>query len=236
MQSPEVLNALQKQFGSADFDTWQIQRWQWYDYARYNSAGTNSLQMFINPQGSTDPVSVLPKTLEQTNMPKAGSFGQTYYLLQQVRTHAFILPKARQPAGISDNTLTTWRNMPALTNKFAELLRRGSLSISINQKLYWQFERPFLACPPGFGMNIQEFGASEGATPTAGIDWVQQSPYYKDVWNLNPNPQMFEPEQSFNVTFNWDSLSPVFTTLVNGATPNIDLGVIFDGYIIRPNG
>jgi hypothetical protein len=45
---------------------------------------------------------------------------------------------------------------------------------------------------------------------------------------------VIEPENSIDVSMNWPTTSPVFTGLVNSGDIRLDIGVIFDGYIVRP--
>ena len=79
------IQRLQAKVGSANWNDWQLVRQPQYDYARLPAAGTNSLNFFVNPAGSTDPVSTLQKTQEDTNLVKTGSFGQVYFIIQQIQ-------------------------------------------------------------------------------------------------------------------------------------------------------
>lgn len=234
MGGAQILSVLQQRLGSADWSQWQIYRWQFWDYARLPSAGTNSISFFVNPPGSTDPTSALAKTYEQTNIPKANSFGQVYFIIQQIRCHAFILPKCRQASGISDlATLTTG----ALTNMmpaFYNLLTEGVFIMSIGQKEYFDIVQPFRHAPPGFGLDIDQHASAPGGATTGGTRLVMQSPWVDDVYAITP-PQLIEPEQNIQVSLQFPKAnSPAFTTLVNSTTPAVDIGIIFDGYIARP--
>src|SRR5262245_64151385 len=93
----ELLRTLQDRIGSADWKKWGINRWMYYDYIRYPSAGTNQLPFFVVPNGGTDANSGLQKNGEQTNVQKSRTFGQVFYVIQQIRTHIHVLPKNRQP-------------------------------------------------------------------------------------------------------------------------------------------
>lgn len=229
-----ALQTLQRRYGSADWTRWESQRWQFYDYIRYPAAGTTQLRFFSIALGGTDPVSTLAKTLEQTNLSKGASFGQVYFIIQQIRTHAFFLPKSRQNATIAADADVIYTTMSDAMSKFNELMRDGVLNISILAKKYFDIERPLVTAPPGFGLTIYQHASSFlAAFPRAGI-WATQNPNASSVYDCNP-PQVVEPEQSFEVTLDYpNSLSPVFTGLVDSVDPRIDIGVIFDGYIVRP--
>ncbi len=234
MLSLNAISALQGKYGSAIWSSWTNLRWQQYDYARYNPAGISSLSWFTVPQGGVDPVSSLPKTAEQTNLTASGTFGQVGMLIQQIRLHALILPLGRQVATIKNDADVLWTTMSNMMSKYLELLRRGTLQIFIQNKEFFTIARPFLRCPPGFGVTIQQHGASYISGFTAFSIWVQQSPKSDDIFDLNP-PQFIEPNQTFQAQLNYfDGTGPVFTGLVDSVDPAIDVGLIFDGYILRP--
>lgn len=229
-----ALQTLQRRYGSADWTRWEAQRWQFYDYIRYPAAGTTQLRFFSVALGGTDPVSGLAKTLEQTNLSKGASFGQVYFIIQQIRTHPFFIPKNRQHATIAADADVIYTTMTDTMSKFVELMRRGILNISILAKKYFDIERPFVTAPPGFGLTIYQHASSFLAGSTQGGIWAVPNPNGSSVYDANP-PQVIEPEQSFEVTLDYpDGTSPVFTGLVDSVDPRIDVGVILDGYIVRP--
>lgn len=235
MLTPAALGQLQRSYGSADWSQWQNYRWQMYDYVRYPTAGATLLQFFSVPLGGADPNNnTAQKTTEQTNLTAGGQFGQVGFLITQIRCHARILPKARQAAGISDNASVLWTFMTNMMSKYFELLRRGVLTITVQSKEYFTIDQPLRTCGPGFGVNIQEHGALYTSGFTAFSIWVQQSPRSDDIFDVDP-PQFIEPAQTFSVVVTYpDGTGPVFTTLVNGTSPRLDFGIIFDGYIVRP--
>ncbi len=234
MLSINAIAALQGKYGSAIWSQWSNLRWPQYDYARYAPAGITSLSLFAVPIGGVDPVSALTKTTEQTNMQASGTFGQVGQLITQIRCHAFILPLNRQPTGINNDADVLWTTFSNMMSKYLELLRRGVLQMFINSKEFFTISQPFTRCPPGFGVRIQQHGASYISGFTKFSIWAQQSPNTEDVFDLNP-PQFVEPNNTFQVQLNYfDGTGPVFTTLVSSATPAIDIGVILDGYQIRP--
>lgn len=233
MNSVDILAMLQRKVGSAQWNQWQIHRWAFWDYVRLPVAGTNQLTLFAVAQGGSDPTSALLKTLEQTNMPKAGSFGQVYFVIQQIRTHISYLPRSRQNAAIQAVATNIWNESSAIQQLIAQLATQGVLNIKIGQKDYFDIERPFKVCPPGFGVQVEQWANSNTATGLS--KWYQQSTNLDDVWQCTP-PQMVEPEQTIQVTIDFpNGNTPTFTDLdADTTSPAIDIGVIFDGYIARP--
>lgn len=236
MNNLQVLSLLQSTYGSANWNNWTVNRWDFYDYVRYPVGGTVSLAFFNIAQGGVDPNSSLAKSLEQCNVPKARSFGQVYFILQQIRVHASILPKARQHATIQADTAVTYQAMTNMMSKYLELTRRGVLNVQIGQKQYFDIEQPLTMAPPGFGIDIKQHASSYVSAAglwTSDSVWVQQNPSSQNVYSL-AIPQVIEPEQTVDVTIDYPSTSPVFTGLVDAVDPRIDIGVIFSGYIARP--
>lgn len=247
--TPEIIDSLQKRFGSADFSRYQVVRGQKYDFCRLLAAGTNSVSFFSNPIGATDPGAgaTLFKTLEQTNLVKNASFGQEYFALTQIRTYANFVCQARQ--GFTTGTNFTYRGYTALLNSAMEqlqtVLNQGVLEISFAQKLYYQIARPFIQCPPGFGVDIQSLASSRtgnaAETQVSGTNWTARADNRAtSVYNIDPI-QIIEPEIQIQAAINFpNGNTPNFTNTAldtaNGTqTPAIELGLIFDGYVIRPS-
>lgn len=247
--TPEIIDSLQKRFGSADFSRYQVVRGQKYDFCRLLAAGTNSVSFFSNPIGATDPGAgaTLFKTLEQTNLVKNASFGQEYFALTQIRTYAGFVCQARQ--GFTTGTNFTYRGYTALLNSAMEqlqtVLNQGVLEISFAQKLYYQIARPFIQCPPGFGVDIQSLASSRtgnaAETQVSGTNWSARADNRAtSVYNIDPI-QIIEPEIQIQAAINFpNGNTPNFTNTAldtaNGTqTPAVELGLIFDGYVIRPS-
>ena len=252
--TPEIIDSLQKRFGSADFSRYQVVRGQKYDFVRLLTAGTSSVSFFSNPIGSVDPGSGAAgifKTLEQTNLVKNASFGQEYFALTQIRTYANFVPQARQAAAISDplNTDFVYRGYTALANsameKLQTVLSTGVLEIKFAQKLYYQIARPFIQCPPGFGIDVQSLASSRtgvaAETQLNDTNWLARADYRAtSVYNIDPI-QIIEPEIQIQAAINFpNGNTPSFAAsalLTNDGTSDVavELGLIFDGYVIRPS-
>ena len=231
MNSTQIIDQLQRRFGSADFTKWQFHRWSFYDYVRYPTAGGTQLTFFSIPLGGTDPNSSLGKTMEQTNVPKARSFGQVYFFVQQIRTHLHVLAKNRQHATISGDADVITSTYSDMMNALLNLSGQGVLNFPIGSKHYFDIVKPFETCPPGFGVNISQHASSASA---ADRYLFQQSNKLDDVYSVTP-AQMIEPEQTVEITIDFpNATSPALTGLVNAVDPRLDVGVILDGYIARP--
>ena len=229
-----TLGNLQNTVGSADWSRWTNNRFCYYDYVRYPTAGTNEIQFFSQPLGSVDTYNTsVVKTLEQCNFPESRSFGRVGFRVRQIRTHIRVVPKVRQAAGISDQTNTIVSLYTPLMNKLADIVHMGVLLINIGQKEFWDLPQPFITCPPGFGPTIFSHGAQNASTATQGM-WFQQDPGPKCVYNVNPE-QLIEAGQTFSARITFDNAnSPALTTLVNSTTPQVEIGLIFEGYVLRP--
>lgn len=229
-----TLANLQNTVGSADWSRWTNNRFCFYDYVRYPTAGTNQIQFFSQPLGSTDSyVTTVTKTYEQCNFPEARSFGRVGFRVRQIRTHIRVVPKCRQAANISDQTNTIVSLYTPLMNKLADLVHMGVLLINIGQKEFWDLPQPFITCPPGFGNSIFSHGSQTTNSGSQGM-WFQQDNAPYSVYNVNPE-QLIEAGQTFNAQITFDNAnSPAVTSLVNGTTPQIEIGLIFEGYVLRP--
>jgi len=247
--SPEILDSLQKRFGSADFSRYQVVRGQKYDFCRLQAAGTNSVSFFSNPIGSSDPAApTVFKTLEQTNLVKNASFGQEYFALTQIRTYINFVPQARQSFTPGSNFV--YRGYTALTTSAMEQLQTvmntGVLEIKFAQKLYYQIARPFVQCPPGFGIDVQSLASCRtgvAETQVSDTNWLVRPDYRAaSVYNIDPI-QIIEPEIQIQAAINFpNGNTPSFTgvtlTTANdsvGLVASVELGLIFDGYVIRPS-
>ncbi len=230
-----ILGLLTTKIGSADWNNWQIQRWQWYDYVRLvnTAASTQSLNFFSTPQGGADPVSATIKTLEQTNMVKSNTFGQQYFVVQQIRTHLNYLVRARQNATTAARTDYSLNQYTASV-KYKQALLTGVLNMTIGQKQYFDINQPFRRAPAGFGVTAVVVPFDRTAEPLGNVH-IQQSNNLSDVYSLTP-PQLIEPEQLFQITIDFPDLGYDFHNVFVSAAQNanIEAGVILDGYLARP--
>lgn len=232
-----ILGALVDKIGSAQWNQWQIQRWQYFDYVRFpnTAAATTSLSFFTTPQGGSDPVSATIKTQEQTNMVKPSTFGQVYFILQQIRTQVRPLVKARQNGTVAATTGYSLDQM-VITSRLRNVMSTGVLNLSIGQKTYFDIVQPFRNAPTGFGLGDNTVVVPYDLTlSSTGNAYVEQSNNLLDVYNLSP-PQLIEPEQTFQCTLDFYDLGYNFAACLAGSAQNanVEAGVIFDGYLCRP--
>lgn len=232
-----LVTELQRRYGTANWSKANSVRFPMYDYIRYPAAGTTSLQFFTIPLGGVDPNSSTAKTLEQTNFNTAAKLGAVNFLATQIRTHLCILPKGRQPSGITADTAYIYQASSNAMAKFIELIHRGVLNVQFGNRGYWQIENPFQNCPPGFGVDVQQHASSYVAAAslwTKGSQWALQNSEPNNIYKQLP-PQWIEGDQTIQATIDFpDGTSPVFTSLVDSVDIRIECGLILDGYQIRP--
>ncbi len=232
-----VLGLLVDKIGSANWSQWQAQRFQYYDFVRVpnTAALTTQLSFFSNGLGSQDPVSAVAKTLEQTNLVKPNTFGQVYFVIQQLRTVLRPLVKARQNATVAARTDYSFDQL-IMSQRLRQAYSTGVLNLVIGQKSYFDVQQPFRTCPPGFGIGSETIVVPFDRTAkTTGNAYVAQSNSLDDVYTMSP-PQLIEPEQTFQCTMDFYDLGYNFDSVfVAGAQDaNVEAGVIFDGYLFRP--
>lgn len=228
------ISALERLAGSADWSRWTQNRWVYYDYVRLNPLGTNRIDFFNVPLGQNDPVSGTPKSMEQTNATEVRSFGRVNFLLKSIRTHIRIVPKARQAANILADVdyLASGAQNP-LAYTMEQFSRQGVFLLSLGQKEYMDIPQPFINCPPAMGLDICQVPAN-GANINGA--WFQQCPDPEGVYVVKPE-QLIEAGQTLQASMVFENANtPVLTNLVvaGTATPVIEIGLIFDGYILRP--
>ncbi len=233
----QVLGLLVDKIGSANWNQWQAQRFQYFDFVRVPNTGalTTSLSLFSNALGSTDPVSATAKTLEQTNLVKPNTFGQVYFVIQQMRTVLRPLVKSRQNATVAARTDFSLDQL-TISTKLRQAFSTGVLTLTIGQKAYFDVQQPFRTCPPGFGIGTETLVIPFDRTvKSTGNAYVAQSNALSDVYTMSP-PQLIEPEQTFQVSIDFPDLGYNFASSYVAAAQNanVEAGVIFDGYLFRP--
>lgn len=247
-QDQTALGLLVSQVGSANWNQWQIIRYTFYDYVWFPYAPSGAavvltpLSFFSIPLGGVDgnaPAATV-KTTEDTNMIQASQFGQQYFVIQQIRTHLHLRPKARQNTTVSTTTNFTY-DQEVVSAALREIMGTGVLTINIGQKLYFDIHQPLRTAPPGFGLGQvivpYDYAVANAANSTANANaYIAQSNSLDDVFNLTP-PQLIEPAQTFQATLTYpdSTVNPFYHTL-DAAAQNayVQVGLIFDGYLARP--
>jgi hypothetical protein len=252
-ESQQITQMIASRYGTANYGNLQVLKWQYYDYVRMTpSTGivSQKLNFFSIPQGSLDPNSGVAKTLEETNLDRNGQL--TYdYVITGIRTHLYVLPKARQ------NTVGTVSSSTTLTvggvtgggtgtgsigasagtmNFLEQLSGRGNLIVTFGQKRYFEINQPFKKCPIGAGVTIKSYG---GGTPTtAGVNtnyW-----YTRDRYIVTP-PLFVERDsiidasiQFLDTDYNSTNYTLPNLNSVSGSFAFVNVGLCFDGFAIVP--
>jgi len=236
-QSESIISAASQKFGVIDYSRWQAIRWQWYSYVTYPTAGASELNFFGQVAGQAG------VTLQDTNLPKAGSFGQTHFQLKSISTDIQIrnndVDGFTLAAGVA-NTLDTFALASDFLNGFVQA---GVLEFSVGARPFATIPKPFMYAPPPGSPNDYDnsYANQITAVPTAstsqvvGLPWVTQTKMRSNVYFVDPNI-LIEAEQQFNVKLSYPSgLLPVIATgVANDSTNPLKVGVIFDGLLLRP--
>jgi hypothetical protein len=240
-QSESIISAASQKFGVIDYTRWQAIRWQWYSYVTYPTAGTSELNFFGQVAGQAG------VTLQDTNLPKAGSFGQTHFQLKSISTDIQLLNNdvdgftlANQVAGGAVGIDTQ-----ALASDYLNgFVQAGVLEFSVGARPFATIPKPFqYAPPPGNPLDYDNSYVNQiTAVPTSGVQaqvvgvpWATQTKRRDNVYFVDPNI-LIEAEQQFNVKLSYPSgfVPVIANSVVNDATNPLKIGIIFDGLLLRP--
>jgi hypothetical protein len=199
----------------------------------YLEAGASEFSFFADALGSNS------TTIEDTNMPKANSFGQVHFLLKSVRTRMYIKTwDLLAFTGLDASTL--------VSDALLGFMQAGVLELEINGRKFLQIVKPFLYAPPGdsrpqiYSSGVQSLTLSEG-TPNTIYTWVGPIPFAtqigkrRGVYVVDPNI-LIEAEQNFSckIIFPSGLVTVIGTTVTDDTTNPLKIGVEFDGIEFRP--
>lgn len=235
-QSESVISAASQRFGVIDYSRWQAIRWQWYSYITYpETPTTNVFNFFGNVVGQAG------ITLADTNLPKAGSFGQTHFLLKTISTDIKI--KNNNLNGFTNANQATLDTQALASDFLAGFVQAGVLQLNIGSRPFAQVPKPFQYCPPpGNQPDFDNSYANQltavpttGSANVVGLPDVQQTRFRKNVYVTDPNI-LIEAEQQFDVNISFPSgIIPVIATnVVDDTTNPLKIGVVLDGVLLRP--
>ena len=237
-QSDTVISAASQRFGVIDYSRWQAIRWQWYSYIQYPSTPTtNVFNFFGNVVGQAG------VTLADTNLPKAGSFGQTHFLLKSISTDIKIADNSLD--GFTRANQATLDTRALASDFLAGFVQAGVLQLNIGSRPFATVPKPFMYCPPpGNQPDFDNSYANQisaapipaaAASAVVGLPNVQQTRCRKNVYFTDPNI-LIEAEQQFDVQISYPSgILPVLATnVVNDSTNPLKIGVILDGVKLQP--
>jgi hypothetical protein len=236
-QSESIISAASQKFGVIDYSRWQAIRWQWYSYVTYPSAGTTELNFFGQVAGQAG------VTLQDTNLPKAGSFGQTHFQLKSISTDIQIA--TNDVDGFTRANQASIDTRALASDFIGGFVQAGVLNFSVGARPFATIVKPFqYAPPPGSPLDLANTYVNQisaapvpaaGAAQVVGVPWVTQTKMRSNVYFVDPNI-LIEAEQQFNVKLNFPSgVVPVLATnVVNDSTNPLKVGVILDGLLLRP--
>ena len=232
--SQKIITQLQSKYGTAVSGQYEAVRFQYYDYVRMPAnSTTNRLTFFSNPIGAVDPTSGLAKTLEETNIRRSGELDERFAIMQ-VRTSIDVLPMSRQDSTVSAVTSAVVQGLTPSMQVLRNLNFQGVLSVNFGQKNFIQIEQPFQTCPPGYGPSIKTLSAvgASGFAPVS--QYATQSVDPRDVYVMDP-AIFVEKSQNFGATIDFYMNNSVTLPVVTGSDKAaVNIGVILDGYVIRP--
>jgi len=236
-QSESIISAASQKFGVIDYSRWQAIRWQWYSYVTYPSAGTTELNFFGQVAGQSG------VTLQDTNLPKAGSFGQTHFQLKSISTDIQI--NSNDVDGFTRANQATIDTRALASDFLGGFVQAGVLRFNVGARPFATIVKPFqYAPPPGSPLDydntyVNQISAAPvpaaGASDVVGVPWVTQTKIRNNVYFVDPNI-LIEAEQQFNVSLQFPSGAvPVLATnVVNDSSNPLKVGVILDGLLLRP--
>lgn len=236
-QSESIISAASQKFGVIDYSRWQAIRWQWYSYLTYPTAGVGELNFFGQVAGQAS------VTLQDTNLPKAGSFGQTHFQLKSISTDIQIA--VNDEDGFTRANQATLDTRALASDYLLGFIQAGVLQFSVGARPFATIVKPFqYAPPPGSTLDLANSFANQisaapnpaaAATNVTGLPWITQTKMRNNVYFVDPNI-LIEAEQQFSVKLSYPSGSvPVLASAVaNDSTNPLKVGVIFDGLLLRP--
>jgi hypothetical protein len=236
-QSESIISAASQRFGVIDYSRWQAIRWQWYSYVTYNEAGVGELNFFGQVAGQAG------VTLQDTNLPKAGSFGQTHFQLKSISTDIQI--GSNDVDGFTRANYATLDTRALASDYLMGFVQAGVLQFSVGARPFATIPKPFqYAPPPGSPLDLENSYVNQisaapvpavGAAQVVGVPWATQTKMRSNVYFVDPNI-LIEAEQQFNVKISFPSGNvPILATnVVDDTTNPVKIGVILDGLLLRP--
>jgi hypothetical protein len=236
-QSESIISAASQKFGVIDYTRWQAIRWQWYSYLTYPTAGVGELNFFGQVAGQTG------VTLQDTNLPKAGSFGQTHFQLKSISTDIQIA--ANDVDGFTRANQATIDTRALASDYLLGFIQAGVLQFSVGARPFATIVKPFqYAPPPGSNLDLANSYVNQisavpspalGTVNVTGLPWMTQTKMRNNVYFVDPNI-LIEAEQQFTVKLSYPSgIVPVIANAVaNDSTNPLKVGIIFDGLLLRP--
>jgi hypothetical protein len=219
-QSQQVVAQLQALYGSMNPNSLQFLRKSWWSYLPYPNAGASQFNFFGQALGNGATTSV------DTNMPLAGTFGTSAFLIKSIEFSVQI-----DTAYVADYTGLDATMLAAdYLNGFVQA---GVFQFYINSKLFSQINKPFLYAPEGDGA-IKLLSAGQVSVTTDRYPSVDLSRRSDAVYIMDPEI-FIEAQTNFQCAITYESGPVPFiaqTLVTAGMTPRI--GCRLDGIVFRP--
>lgn len=197
----------------------EVIRKQFYSYINYPLAGSSTLNFFGDAVSST-------VNAQLTNMPKANSFADSYFLVKSIRCTTFINNSQLLNAdGLDANTLASdW---------IAGFAQAGYLDFTIGSRSFFQMPKPFLFAAGTDDVNYVRSGTS-AASPALGDNKPWAGGKACSPFLIDPAIAI-EPDANFTISVNYPSGSvPIISTGVVVAVSNpLYVGIELDGIWAR---
>jgi hypothetical protein len=220
-QSQEIVQKIQRRYGTMALGQLQAQRKQFYSYVPYPVAGISQLNFFGQAVGNNG------VTLEETNMPVQGSFGTSSFIVKGICLKYKILNANLAAFNGTDATTLA-------TEILGGLFQAGIFELNINAKNYSQVSAPFMQMPPADGRIRAHAAGLAAANDTVEPDVTLSS---RSENKFICDPEIFiEAQQNFSCSISYPSGAiPVrATSIINDTTNKLYVGVVLDGVEIRP--
>jgi len=221
-QSQQTLRALQSQFGTLQLGRFQAIRRQFYSYVQYGT-GSTQFNFFGSAVGNAG------QNRQLTNMPLAGSFGTSHFLLKAIRTKYFVN---------ANLTPASYTGVDADAGLFADFVngfaQAGELEFNVNAKNFVQIIKPFLNAPPADGridfLSAGQVDANTDQYPYAELNRRSENIYLVD-------PELFIAAQqnfSCNIAYPSGAIAPRGGGFSAALSTALFIGISLDGIEFRP--
>jgi hypothetical protein len=199
----------------------EVIRKQFYSYVNYPLAGSSTLNFFGDALSST-------VNAQLTNMPKANSFADSYFLVKSLRTSWFI----------NNSELSSFNGTDAETvasDWIAGFPQAGYLDFSIGSRTFLQIPKPFLFASGSHDSDDVTSGTS-ATSPALGDNKPFAMGRACSQFLIDPAIAI-EPDANFSISINYPTgVVPVIATGIVTAAAGVNplyVGIELDGIWAR---
>jgi hypothetical protein len=196
----------------------EVIRKQFYSYVSYGTAGSSTYNFFGDSVSST-------VNSQLTNMPKANSFADSYFLVKSLKTSVFI----------NDSALLGFDGTDASTiasDWLAGFAQAGYLDFTIGSRSFFQIPKPFLFAAATDEVDYVSNNSS-AVVPALGDHKPLAGGKACTPFLIDPAIAI-EPDANFTVSINYPSgvVPAIGTGVITGANP-LYVGIELDGIWAR---